>query len=48
MRSIEKQIFGVLKEAKTGAKTADLARRHGVWEATTYNWKLKCGWLEVF
>jgi putative transposase len=31
----------------TGAKTADLARRHGVSEATLYNWKAKYGGLEV-
>jgi putative transposase len=30
-----------------GAKTADLARRHGVSEATIYNWKAKYGGLEV-
>ena len=28
-------------------KTADLARRHGVSEATIYNWKAKYGGLEV-
>jgi putative transposase len=37
----------VLKEAEAGAKTADLARRHGVSEATIYNWKSKYGGLEV-
>jgi putative transposase len=31
----------VLKEADAGAKTADLARRHRVSEATIYNWKSK-------
>jgi len=36
-----------LKEAEAGAKTADLARRHGVSEATIYNWKAKYGGLEV-
>ncbi|OGS47658.1 MAG: transposase, partial [Erythrobacter sp. RIFCSPHIGHO2_12_FULL_63_10] len=30
-----------------GAKTADLARRHGVSEATIYNWKSKYGGMEV-
>mgnify|MGYP001444584117 CR=1 FL=1 len=44
-RFSEEQIIGVLKEA--GAKTADLARRHGVSEATIYNWKPKYGGLEV-
>ena len=46
-RFTEEQIIGVLKEAEVGAKTADLARRHGVSEATIYNWKSKYGGLEV-
>ena len=35
------------REAEAGAKTADLARKHGVSEATLYNWKAKYGGLEV-
>ncbi len=46
-RFSEDQIIGVLKEAEVGAKTADLARRHGVSEATIYNWKARYGGLEV-
>lgn len=30
LRFTEEQIIGVLKEAEAGAKTADLARRHGI------------------
>ena len=46
-RFTEEQIIGVLKEAEAGVKTADLARRHGISEATIYNWKAKYGGMEV-
>lgn len=46
-RFTEQQIIGVLGEAEADAKTADLARQHGVSEATLYNWKAKYGGLEV-
>ncbi|MHC2393671.1 transposase-like protein [Bradyrhizobium liaoningense] len=42
-RFTEEQIIAVLKEHEAGAKTADLARKHGVSEATIYNWKAKFG-----
>jgi putative transposase len=45
-RFTEDQIIGVLKEHEAGAKTADLARKHGVSEATLYNWKAKYGGLD--
>ncbi len=32
---------------KAGAKTADLARKHGISEATLYNWKAKYGGIDV-
>ena len=32
-RFTEEQIIGVLREAEAGAKTAELARKHGVSEA---------------
>jgi putative transposase len=36
-----------LREHELGAKTADLCRKHGISEATFYNWKSKYGGLEV-
>ena len=47
IRFTEEQIIAVLREHDAGAKTADLARKHGVSEATLYNWKAKYGGLEV-
>lgn len=46
-RFTEEQIIAVLKEQEAGAKAADLCRKHGVSEATFYNWKAKYGGMEV-
>jgi len=46
-RFTEDQIIGVLKEHEAGAKTGALARKHGVSEATLYNWKAKYGGMDV-
>lgn len=46
-RFTEEQIILVLKEQEAGAKAADLCRKHGISEATFYNWKAKYGGMEV-
>jgi putative transposase len=46
-RFTEEQIIGVLKETDAGAKTKDLCRKHGISEATFYNWKAKYGGMTV-
>jgi putative transposase len=46
-RFSEEQIIAVLREHEAGAKTGDLARKHGVSEATLYNWKAKYGGMDV-
>jgi transposase-like protein len=40
-RFTEEQIIGVLKEGAAGAKVSELCRRHGISDATFYNWKAK-------
>lgn len=47
IRYSAEQIIAVLREHEAGAKTADLARKYGVSEATLYNWKAKYGGLDV-
>jgi putative transposase len=46
-RFTEEQIIAVLREHDAGAKTGDLARKHGISEATLYNWKAKYGGMDV-
>ena len=46
-RFTEEQIIGVLKEQEAGVRAADLCRKHGISEATFYNWKAKYGGMEV-
>jgi Transposase len=45
-RYTEEQIIGILKEQEAGASVGELCRKHGMSEATFYNWKSKCGGLE--
>jgi putative transposase len=46
-RFTEEQIIGVLKEAETGVKVAEICRKHGISDATYYNWKAKFGGMTV-
>ncbi len=47
-RFTEEQIIGILREQEASAKTEDLARKHGVSEATLYKWKAKFGGMDVW
>ena len=46
-RFSEEQIIAILKEQEAGARTAEVCRRHGISDATFYNWKARYGGLEV-
>ncbi len=48
-RFTEEQIIAVLREHEdeAGAKTGDLARKHGISEATLYDWKAKYGGMDA-
>ena len=46
-RFTEDQIIGVLREHEAGVNTAELCRRHGISDATFYNWKAKYGGMDV-
>lgn len=46
-RFTEEQIIGILKEAEAGMKVAEVCRKHGISDATYYNWKSKFGGMSV-
>ena len=46
-RFTETQIISILKEADAGAKVKDICRRHGISDATYYNWKSKYGGMSA-
>ena len=46
-RFTEEQIVRILKEVETGAKVVETCRKHGIGEATYYQWKTKYAGLEV-
>jgi putative transposase len=45
-RFSEEKIIAVLKQAEAGMKTQELCRKHGISQATLYNWKAKYGGME--
>jgi putative transposase len=47
VRFTETQIISVLKQQEAGISVKDLAREHGISEATFYNWKAKYGGMEA-
>ena len=42
-RFTESQIVSILKEADAGLKVSEICRKHGISDATYYNWKAKYG-----
>jgi len=47
VRFTETQIISILKQQEAGLSVKDLAREHGISEATFYNWKAKYGGMEA-
>jgi putative transposase len=43
----EEQIIAILKEAEAGVSPGELCRRHGISDATFYNWRKKYGGMDV-
>lgn len=41
------QIVAILKEHESGATAAEVVRKHGISQATLYNWRKKYGGLEA-
>ena len=46
-RFSDEQIIGILKEHEVGVSVADLCRKHGVSDASIYNWKARFGGMDV-
>ena len=46
-RFTESQIVAVLKEAESGVPVNEVCRKHGISDATYYNWKSKYGGMEA-
>ena len=46
-RFTETQIVAILKEADNGMMVKDICRKHGISDATYYNWKSKYGGMDA-
>ena len=46
-RFTEEQIIGILKQAQSGIKVAELCRQHGISDVTFYKWRSKYGGMEI-
>jgi putative transposase len=46
-RFSEERIIAILKEAEAGVSPGELCRRHGISDATFYNWRKKYGGMDV-
>jgi len=46
-RFSEEQIIRILGETEAGAKVKEVCRKHGISDATYYNWKAKYGGMTV-
>ena len=46
-RFTETQIVAILKEADAGIPVKEICRKHGISDATYYNWKSKYGGMQA-
>lgn len=46
-RFTETQIVAILREADSGMLVKDVCRKHGISDATYYNWKSKYGGMQA-
>ena len=46
-RFTETQIVGILNQAEAGMSVKDICRKHGISDATYYNWKAKYGGMSA-
>jgi putative transposase len=46
-RFSETQVVAILKEADAGVAVKELCRKHGISDATYYNWKSKYGGMDA-